>query len=90
MISFTKQDVTAALRKIDRVGVYKKNRSRTYCLVEKYHYPPKEVLRVAYLLKTGKPLKKLHGGSQTNTPLSGAGFNITKAHCGCGNTCKII
>lgn len=89
MISVSKQDVTKALREIDQQGILSNNRSRGYCLSEKYHYPPKEVLRRAYRIANGRPIRKLHGGPQTNTPLRQAGFEVIQ-DCGCGNTCKII
>jgi len=84
----SKRDVKKALREIDRVGIYKRNRSKNYCLVEKRHYPPKCVLHLAYFYATGKRLKKLWGGPQTNNPLRKAGFTILR-NCHCGNTCKI-
>ena len=89
MTSILKESVMKALRDIDKTGISKKNCSREYCLVEQNHYPPKEVLRRAYLLQTGKKLTKLHGGEQTNAPLRKAGAKIIP-HRNCGNTCKIV
>jgi hypothetical protein len=89
MISVSKRDVITALREIDKQGILNVNRSRLYCLVDGKHYPPKEVLKRAYLHATGKHLKKLHGGPQTNIPLQNAGWQIV-SHCRCGNTCKVI
>jgi hypothetical protein len=92
MISIKPEDVQQAMRDIDRLGILNRNRSRGYCVSKTGrppHYPPKEVLRRAYRIAHGKPLRKLHGGPQTNKPLEKAGFHVS--NCVCGNTgCKFI
>jgi len=78
MLPITEQDVEKALDEIDRDGVPASYRSRLYCLVARQgrHYPPKQVLRLAYRHGTGTELARAHGGEPTNGPLRELGYRI--------------
>jgi hypothetical protein len=83
MVPFTKQDIELALDQIDKEGVPARNRSKGYCLIDrgKRHYPPKYVLRIAHILKTGEKPKGLRGGSLVNTRLIELGYEVLEHGC---------
>jgi hypothetical protein len=80
MLPITQQDVEKALDEIDTDGVPRKYLSRLYCLVARQdrHYPPKQVLRLAYRHSTGTVLARSHGGEPTNKPLRELGYSIER------------
>lgn len=80
MHPITHRDVEKALDEIDRTGVPRRLHSRLYCLVARQgrHYPPKQVLRLAYRHATGIELDNAHGGEPTNRPLRELSYRVEK------------
>jgi hypothetical protein len=84
---FSKADVNAAVKEIDRNRVPKRRRSTKFCLqVGARHYPPKYVVSLAVGNATGKPLPPANhtGGAETNGRLEKLKFTIVP--CSCGGT----
>jgi hypothetical protein len=80
MLPIARHDVEKALDEIDRDGVPRKYCSRLYCVVARHgrHYPPKQVLRLAYRSRDGSILTDFRGGKQTNTPLQLLGYTVER------------
>ena len=75
----TCDDVETALGTVKETGISRKWRSSRYCLIkEGRHYPPKEVLRPAYMHHTHelRPKGLAKGGRPTNTVLKKLEFQV--------------
>jgi hypothetical protein len=83
--AFSRANVKAAVKEIDRNGVQKRRRSIRFCLqVGARHYPPKYVLELAVRDATGKALLPAEhsGGTETNTRFEALDYTIVECSCG--------
>ena len=81
----TRDHIVEAIRRIERVGIPPRRRSRDYCLVtDGNHLPPKYTIALAHQVATGEFLgsDKFSGGAETNGFLGSRGFDVIECDCG--------
>ena len=77
--------IAQAIRRIHRVGIPSRRRSRGYCLVtDSGHLPPKYTIALAHQAATGEFLSsnRFNGGAETNGFLERLRFHVVECNCG--------
>ena len=81
--------IAQAIRRIHRVGIPSRRKSRGYCLVtDTGHLPPKYTIALAHRAATGEFLSsnRFNGGDESNDFLERLGFHVVE--CSCGGTVR--
>ena len=81
--------IAQAIRRIHRVGIPSRRKSRGYCLVtDTGHLPPKYTIALAHQAATGEFLSsnRFNGGDESNDFLERLGFHVVE--CSCGGTVR--
>ena len=81
--------IAQAIRRIHRVGIPSRRKSRGYCLVtDGRHLPPKYTIALAHQAATGEFLSsnRFNGGDESNDFLERLGFHVVE--CSCGGTVR--
>ena len=81
----SKTHIAQAIRRIHRVGIPSRRKSRGYCLVtDTGHLPPKYTIALAHRAATGEFLSsnRFSGGDESNDFLERLGFCVLECNCG--------
>lgn len=74
----TMEHVLKAVRKIKKEKKRLRPSTGYDVIIEGKRYPPKEIIRIAYRIATGKDVGVLYGGEQVNEPLQKLGFKVER------------